>query len=79
MAHREMQRDPATQRMPEDESGREREARDDARDVVGELRDRRIGRPERRRQREAREVDDVDRQSEAAECPDLRRECAPVG
>ena len=73
-----MHRDTAAERVPENERGRDPKARQHPRNVIGELHDGRVGGPERRRERKAGEIDDVNGPSQAPKGPDLWCEPAPV-
>src|SRR5256885_2402640 len=79
MANGEVHGDAATERVPENERRRDRKTSHDARNVVGELQDIRVGSFQRRSEREAGQIDDMHRPAEVPKRSDLRSEPAPVG
>ena len=79
VADGEVHRDAAAERVAENKGRRDLKTSHNARDVVGELDDIRVGRFESRSEREPGQIDDMDGPSQTAKGPNLWREPAPVG
>jgi hypothetical protein len=79
MPYREVHGDAPAERVAENQGRRDPKAGHGARDVVGELRDVRVGRLQRRAKREAGQIDHMHRPAKMAKGADLGRERAPVG
>ena len=73
-----MERHTATERVTDDDGPPDAELVRHMRDLIGELREARVGGQQRRRKRHAREIDDVHRRDLAPEHADLGRQCARV-